>query len=108
VKTNPCVADTDGDRLSDGVEVNGLTVRQKTVRPHGKVVYLTRLYGNPLRIDSDGDGLKDRAEFTGSANWRHGRHKTDALHYDTDRGGVRDGREVKRFHSDPSTVRSHR
>lgn len=108
VKTNPCRADTDGDRLSDGVEVNGLKVRQKTVRPHGKVVYLTRLYGNPLRANSDGDRLRDRAEFTGSMNWRHGRHKTDPLHWDTDRGGVSDGREVKRYHSDPSTVRSHR
>ena len=42
--TDPDIADTDGDGLSDGDEVN-------------------RYFTNPLEIDSDGDGFDDKAEI---------------------------------------------
>ncbi len=47
--TNPLVADTDGDGLSDGVEVN----------THGT---------NPLLADTDGDTYLDGAEITAGTN----------------------------------------
>jgi hypothetical protein len=50
--TDPTVADTDGDGLNDGAEIN---------------TYLT----DPTRADSDGDGLNDQAEVVthGSDPW---------------------------------------
>ncbi|MEJ0088751.1 MAG: DUF1800 family protein [Limisphaerales bacterium] len=42
--TNPLIADTDGDSISDGDEVNGASV------------------SNPLLVDSDGDGALDSLE----------------------------------------------
>ena len=65
--TNPIVADTDGDGLSDGAEVN----------THGT---------NPLLADSDNDGLSDGAEVN--------THGTDPLRADTDGDGMGDGWEV--------------
>ncbi len=51
MKTNPRLADTDGDGLLDGVETNT-----------GVWVSLTNTGSNPLVVDSDGDGLSDAAE----------------------------------------------
>jgi hypothetical protein len=65
--TNPQVADTDGDTLSDGDEVN---------------VHHT----NPIRVDTDGDGLNDNLELEV--------HQTDPLLRDTDSDGFSDGLEV--------------
>lgn len=66
-KTNPLVADTDGDTLSDGVEV-------KTTKT------------NPLVADTDKDGLSDAAEVN--------THNSDPLVVDSDGDGIDDGREV--------------
>ena len=60
---------------------------------------------NPVVADTDGDGLSDKQEVTGSANKAHQRRKTDPLHWDTDRGGIKDGREI-RAKSDPTDYRS--
>ena len=66
--TDPKMADTDGDGLSDGAEVN----QYKT---------------DPAKADTDGDGLSDGDEIN--------KDKTDPVKSDTDGGGVADGAEVK-------------
>lgn len=72
-KTNPLVADTDGDLLLDGEEVN-------TTRT------------NPLLVDSDGDGLNDHEEVR--------IHQTNPLLVDSDSDGIDDARELA-FALDP-------
>lgn len=72
--TNPKKADTDGDGLNDGEEMN----RWKT---------------NPLRADSDDDGLIDGAEVI--------QHKTDPRKADSDDDGLNDGNEVNRHKTEP-------
>lgn len=67
VKSDPTKADTDGDGLSDGAEVD---------------TYLT----NPIKIDSDLDGLGDSAEIN--------THNTDPTLIDSDGDGIDDGREI--------------
>ncbi|MCW2847097.1 MAG: hypothetical protein JWR90_1071 [Marmoricola sp.] len=46
--------------------------------------------------DSDGDGLTDAQERSGSENSRYGSRPTDPTKADTDNGGVNDGVEVTR------------
>jgi hypothetical protein len=65
--SNPTVADTDGDGLSDGNEIN---------------IRLT----NPTKADTDGDGLSDGFEVNTSL--------TNPLLADTDGDGFSDGLEV--------------
>ncbi len=65
--TDPNAADTDGDGINDGSEIN----TSKT---------------NPLARDTDGDGLSDGAEVN--------THKTDPLKPDGDEDGLPDGLEV--------------
>jgi outer membrane protein OmpA-like peptidoglycan-associated protein len=72
--TNPKVADTDGDGLSDGDEVR-------------------KYHTNPLRMDTDGDGLNDGDEVQ--------KYHTDPTKYDTDADGLSDGDEVLKYHTDP-------
>jgi outer membrane protein OmpA-like peptidoglycan-associated protein len=72
--TNPNKADTDGDGLSDGDEVN-------------------KYHTNPLKADTDGDGLSDGDEVN--------KYHTDPLKADTDGDGLSDGDEVKKHHTDP-------
>ena len=72
--TNPSKADTDGDGLNDGEEVN---------------TYHT----DPLKQDTDGDGLTDGDEV------HH--YRTDPTKQDTDNDGLTDGDEVHRVHTDP-------
>ncbi|MCB1875956.1 MAG: carboxypeptidase regulatory-like domain-containing protein [Chromatiales bacterium] len=75
VGTNPRVADTDGDGIADGDEVNDLGT-------------------NPLSADSDGDGLLDGDEL------RIGSSPTDS---DSDDDGIGDGAEVA-FGLDPTVA----
>jgi len=72
--TNPKVADTDGDGLSDGDEMR---------------TYRT----NPLRTDTDGDGLKDGDELF--------KYRTDPTKFDTDGDGLGDGDEILKYKTDP-------
>ncbi len=72
--TDPKKADSDGDGLNDGDEMN-------------------RWQTNPLRVDSDDDGLIDGVEV--------GQYKTDPRKADTDADGLKDGDEIKRFRTDP-------
>ncbi len=71
--TDPKKADTDGDGLNDGDEVN----QYKT---------------NPLKMDSDNDGLNDGFEV---------KYKTDPLKADTDGDGLNDGAEVNQYKTHP-------
>ncbi len=72
--TDPDNADTDGDGLKDGEEVN-------------------KYFTNPLKVDTDGDGLSDGDEVM--------KYKTDPLKADTDGDGLTDGDEVLKYKTDP-------
>lgn len=69
--TDPHVADTDGDGLSDGIEV-------------------LRLRSDPLRRDTDADGLIDGIEDR-NRNGRLDGGETNPLAADSDRDGLCDG-----------------
>ncbi|HAY33607.1 MAG TPA: OmpA family protein [Ignavibacteria bacterium] len=73
--TNPNIADTDGDGLLDGEEVN---------------TYMT----NPLNRDTDGDTLSDGDEVK--------RHNTNPLNKDTDNDGLMDNEEVNTYLTIPT------
>jgi outer membrane protein OmpA-like peptidoglycan-associated protein len=75
--TDPNNADTDGDGLTDGEEVN---------------TYHT----NPLKVDSDGDNLPDKDEITVN--------KTNPNRADTDGDGLSDGDEILKYSTDPLKV----
>lgn len=75
IGTDPNKADTDGDGLGDGQEVN----TTKT---------------DPLKADTDGDGLTDGAEVK--------TYGSDPLDTDTDDDGLKDGAEVKTYGTDPT------
>lgn len=76
--TNPTVADTDGDGLTDGQEV---------------LTYLT----NPLVADTDGDGLSDGAEVNGTP-------ATNPKLADTDGDGLTDSQENTIYGTNPTLV----
>jgi hypothetical protein len=72
--SNPALADTDGDGLTDDYEAGDLTTDANghTFR---------KMRSNPLKVDSDDDGLDDAFEdYLG----------TDALSSDTDNDGLKD------------------
>jgi hypothetical protein len=73
--TDPLNADTDGDGLKDGDEVQ-------------------RYKSDPTKKDTDGDGLKDGDEITKS--------KTDPTKADTDGDGTSDGDEWFLYGTDPT------
>ena len=68
--TNPTIADSDGDSLTDGAEVN----------THNT---------DPLVADSDGDGIDDGDELSASNGYI-----TDPNLFDTDGDGFNDGLEI--------------
>src|SRR5439155_5667946 len=81
IRTNPTVADTDGDGLSDGAEV------KRTVSGNPAPT-------NPLLADTDGDGLSDKVETgTGIFNGPNDTG-TDPLKVDTDGDTFPDLQEV--------------
>jgi hypothetical protein len=92
IRTNPTVADTDGDGLSDGAEVN----RKVGGNPAPT---------NPLIADTDGDGLSDKVETgTGTFNGPNDTG-TDPLKVDTDNDTFPDLQEVLSG-SDPNSAAS--
>ena len=78
--TNPDLADTDGDGLSDGAE------------------RLTAPPSNPLLADSDGDGLSDAADKNGSP-------QTNPMLADSDGDGASDAWELQ-CRTDPALASS--
>lgn len=77
--TNPNLADSDADGLSDSVEFDDLL-------------------SNPFVVDTDGDGLADGAEVN-----THGSSPTNT---DSDDDGYNDGHEVNVTSSDPADAES--
>lgn len=67
VGSSPFDSDTDGDGITDGLEVNKYNT-------------------NPTRVDTDNDGINDTVEI---------KTKTDANQKDTDNDGLGDGKEVE-------------
>ncbi|WP_448581171.1 LamG-like jellyroll fold domain-containing protein, partial [Thermaurantiacus sp.] len=84
--TNPRAADSDGDGISDGEEINGFTAGGSTY------------FSNPRLRDTDGDGLSDHYERTQSL--------TDPGRADTDNDGLTDGNEVNLYGTDPTDADS--
>ncbi len=74
LRTNPQLADSDGDGIDDGVE----DINQNGVVDKGET--------NPTLSDTDGDGLDDNEEIT--------IYLTNPLYDDTDYDGVSDGQEI--------------
>ncbi len=95
--SNPEIADTDGDGLLDGEEVN--TYKTNLLEPdtdkdalkdgEEALTYKT----DPNKADSDGDMLKDNEEVL--------TYKTDPLKSDTDGDGLNDGDEIIKYKTDP-------
>jgi len=84
--TDPNNPDTDGDGLSDGVEVRGTANSAFGFTPT-----------NPLKADSDGDGLSDLDEIRGTLNRKYGGAPTNPNRIDTDGDGIRDNVEIRGF-----------
>ena len=98
LKTNPYNADSDGDGLKDGEEINEYNTdplnpdSDRDELKDGEEVnsYLT----NPTKADTDDDGLNDFAEVV--------TYKSDPLKTDTDGDSLNDGEEVNTYKTDPT------
>jgi hypothetical protein len=90
--TNPTLADTDGDGVNDGAEVNRLDGGNPAPT-------------NPLRADTDDDNLSDGVETDTGTFVSATNTGTDPLVPDLDSDGYLDGHEVVR-NSDPTALGS--
>jgi outer membrane protein OmpA-like peptidoglycan-associated protein len=94
--TNPLNPDTDGDGLTDGDEVLNLHTNPLKYDTDGDClsdsVEVFKYHTNPLSSDTDKDSLSDSDEL---------RWGTDPLKWDTDGDGLSDGEEVYIYHTDP-------
>ncbi len=87
--TNPLNCDTDGDFLTDDFELlEGWTVTAPA--QNGTTVY--HVYSDPIRKDTDGDGLNDGGEYKHTLGGSPV-PPTDPNDYDTDADGRIDGVE---------------
>jgi outer membrane protein OmpA-like peptidoglycan-associated protein len=97
LKTNPKVADTDGDGLSDGAEVREYNTHPLKADTDGDGLSdgdeVLKYKTDPLKTDTDGDGLSDGDEVM--------KYRTDPLKADTDGDGLSDGDEVMKYKTDP-------
>ena len=88
--TKPDTADTDGDTLSDGAEVNTHATNPKLADSDGDSLSdpaeVNTHQTNPNRADTDSDGLSDAAEIN--------THLTDPKKADSDSDEYEDGFEV--------------
>jgi len=95
-QTNPLRMDSDSDGLSDGAEVNQYKTDPRKMDSDADGlndgVEVNQFKTYPLKADSDGDGLNDGDEVN--------QHKTDPLKLDTDSDGLKDGDEVN-YKSNP-------
>lgn len=94
--TNPLNPDTDGDGLTDGDEVLNLHTNPLKFDTDGDClsdsVEVFKYHTDPLLTDTDKDSLSDSDEL---------RWGTDPLKWDTDGDGLSDGEEVYIYHTDP-------
>ena len=126
--TDPLSADTDGDGLSDGQEVNVYGTSPTNADTDGDGLKDGEEVGrdtNPLSADSDGDGLKDGWEVAngldplvssgddgadadpdgdGLTNLQEQQRGTDPLNADTDGDGLSDGQEVNVYRTTPTNA----
>ena len=97
-KTDPLKADSDGDGLKDGDEVNTSKTDPNNADSDGDGLNdadeLNKHKTDPLKADTDGDGLNDGMEVNGT--------KSDPLKTDTDGDGLNDGDEVNKYKTDPT------
>lgn len=95
--TDPHNADTDGDGLSDGDEVNKYHTNPLKADSDGDGLSdkdeVMQYHTDPNKADTDGDGLNDNDEIL--------KYKTDPLKADTDGDGLSDGDEVMKYKTDP-------
>lgn len=98
--TNPIKVDTDGDGLADGDEVMKYNTNPTKVDTDGDGLSdgdeVLKYKTDPLKTDTDGDGLKDGEEVNTI--------KTNPLKMDTDGDGLNDGEEVMKYKTDPLKV----
>ncbi|QYR17883.1 hypothetical protein JJQ73_02045 [Corynebacterium glutamicum] len=87
-KTDPFSADTDGDGLTDLEEAGQLLTEP------GLEGLTYQGVSNPLKVDSDDDGLDDKAELKGWLDAEGKKYKTNPLEADTDGDGLNDGLEA--------------
>ncbi len=95
-------ADTDGDSLSDFQEL--MTYRTDPLRADSDSDGLFDgeeiVFGSsPLKVDTDGDGLTDLAEYV---------RKSNARDTDSDDDGILDGDEVHRYNTSPTEADTDR
>ncbi|GAV96160.1 hypothetical protein CS176_0390 [Corynebacterium glutamicum] len=87
-KTDPFSADTDSDGLTDLEEAGSLLAESDSDEP----VY--QGLSNPLKTDSDDDGLGDKTETLGWADTAGKTYITNPINPDTDGDGLFDGLEA--------------
>lgn len=95
--SDPLKADSDGDGLKDGEEVNiyktSPTKADTDDDGLNDFAEVITYKSDPLNADTDGDTLKDGAEVN--------THKTDPTKADTDGDKLKDGVEVNKYKTDP-------
>ena len=89
VTSNPAVADTDGDGLTDGQEF------RFTYNPSGAPNGDVQVRTDPGRKDTDGDGLDDNVEALGFNLREDGIILLDPADADTDNDKLSDGEEAE-------------
>ncbi|WP_247005358.1 binary toxin-like calcium binding domain-containing protein [Halorientalis litorea] len=98
--TDPTVADTDGDGLSDGAEVDEYgtdpTVADTDEDGLSDGAEVTEHGTDPTVADTDGDGFSDSEELS--------EYGTDPTAADTDGDGLTDAEEVSEYETDPTTA----
>jgi outer membrane protein OmpA-like peptidoglycan-associated protein len=96
-KTDALNPDTDGDGLNDGSEVNSYKTDPVNTDTDGDGLTdgeeVNKHKTNPLKADTDGDGLSDSAEIM--------THKTNPMQADSDGDGLNDGSEVNTYKTNP-------
>ncbi|NWF90230.1 MAG: OmpA family protein [Ignavibacteriaceae bacterium] len=96
-KSNPLITDTDGDGLKDSDEVKLFNTNPSIADTDSDGlndgVEVNMYKTNPSKADSDLDNLNDNDELV--------KYKTDPLKSDTDGEGLTDGDEIKKYKTDP-------
>ncbi|KRF17347.1 hypothetical protein ASG90_08630 [Nocardioides sp. Soil797] len=93
--------------MKDGAEVKGIKIKQK-VRMQGKTKKIGTVKTNPLKKDTDADGINDGTEVKGYKikqrvitslrgkkikSYRIGKVQSDPTKKDTDKDGLKDNQE---------------
>lgn len=100
-------ADSDSDGLPDGVEVKlGTDITKEDTDGDGLSDYFEVIstWTDPLSIDTDGNGIGDEKEDfdkDGLNNLEEAKFKTNPYIGDTDKDGLSDSEEVKKYNTNP-------